>query len=107
MPLLEREVAFFISIRRPVMNLNDLWQPIETAAGFTENTPSVLVYNGERVGEAELREDYTDYEYDGDVPLRWAWTHHSTCSCCHSFMNPQPIAWQPMPDPPSNLGASS
>lgn len=81
------------------------WQPIEThpmpkteQEAWTWDAPSVLVDNGERVGEAELKQDYGSWDDDESfAPFRWAWTHRSTCSCCHGFMKPQPTHWAPMP----------
>jgi hypothetical protein len=84
------------------------WQSIDTYVMPTEDeqwkgVPSVLVDNGEQVGEAELKSDWGRWDSEDDEsdqpPLSWAWTHHSTCSCCHSFMEPQPKWWQPMPSP--------
>lgn len=75
------------------------WLDIETAT-MSEDAPPVLVDNGVRVGEAHIREDWSHYDENTFEPvLRWAWTHHSTCSCCHSFMEPQPHSWQPLPEP--------
>ena len=78
--------------------MND-WRDMDSAP-TGEDAPSVLVWNGKRVGEARASEDYSEWEGEGPFPYRWAWTHHSTCACYHSFMNPQPIKWQPMPEPP-------
>lgn len=72
----------------PIPDENTLWKE-----GFTP----VLVWNGERLGEATI---HLTYEWDEDMDLqvfKWAWTHHSTCSCCHSYMEPQPTHWAPMP----------
>lgn len=78
------------------------WQPIDTYKMPTEQElwngiPSVLVDNGERIGEATLKEDYSLWEGEGPVPMSWGWTHHSTCGCCYGPMNPQPTHWAPMP----------
>jgi hypothetical protein len=81
------------------------WRPIDTfimptTEEYDKGIPSMLVDNGERVGEAKLSADWGAWDGDEDSPpLRWAWTHHSTCSCCHSFMEPQPKWWQPLPAP--------
>lgn len=67
---------------------------------WKNGSPCVLVDNGIRVGEAKVSEDYDAWDGESeDIPYRWAWTHHSTCSCCHSFMDPQPLYWQPLPEP--------
>jgi hypothetical protein len=80
------------------------WQPIDTYEMPKDDSEwygsAVLVDNGERVGEARPERDYGLWDgEEGDIPLSWAWTHHSTCSCCHSFMDPQPLWWQPLPAP--------
>lgn len=76
------------------------WQPIETA-DLSEDADNVLVWDGKTVGEAQVREDYGLWDGDSvDIPKSWAWSHRSTCSCCHSFMDPQPTKWRPMPKPP-------
>lgn len=63
-----------------------------------ERYPPVIAYNGERTGEAVI---YFSNEWDFDkdcfvniVEYRWA---NDSCSCCWRAMDPQPIAWRPMP----------
>lgn len=79
------------------------WAPISTFTIPDDDDwygPAVLVDNGVRVGEARAQQDYGSWDGESDiVPKNWAWTHHSTCSCCHSFMEPQPLWWQPLPKP--------
>lgn len=95
-------------IEEPIDQLNASrhgWLPIATYVMPTpqqiwDGFPSVLVDNGERVGEAELKQDYSAWNYDEEeVPVSWGWTHKSTCSCCYTPMSKQPLWWQPMPQP--------
>lgn len=75
--------------------------PIETCPAQPDDGVSYLVYDGTRVGEATLQETYNWDAWDDEdnyEPIgKWAWTHHSTCACCHSYMEPQPQFWAPMP----------
>ena len=79
------------------------WQPIDTFPLpkndylYADSPKSVLVDNGDHIGEAELKQDWGSLDDEENPTWRWAWTHRSTCSCCHSFMEPQPTHWAPMP----------
>jgi hypothetical protein len=85
------------------------WQPIDTykmPEGDEWTGDPVLVDNGVRVGEARPKQDYSAWDDESpEIPMTWGWTHHSTCGCCYSPMEPQPLWWQPLPPPaiPRNL----
>lgn len=82
------------------------WKPISEFKypenpEFYDKAEPFIVWNGVRCGEAEAY--YTrDFSSDDDDKMIWvwAWTHHSTCSCCHTDMEPQPTHFMELPEPP-------
>ena len=83
------------------------WKPIAEfqfppVSGWYDQTESFIVSNGFRVGEAVAQYLYNHDNADMEdvYTWQWSWTHHSTCACCFSAMDPQPEWFQPMPEPP-------
>lgn len=83
------------------------WIPIAEIPPYDSrngDSQRFIVWNGkDDPGEAVRSEDYSwDDDYTDPEPrMRWAWSHRSTCSCCHSYMDPQPTHFTLMLTPPA------
>ena len=64
--------------------------------------PSVLIWDGERLGEAVpyYQEDWDNDDDWSTIPpiifKEWRWANHGSCDCCWSSIS-NPIAWAPFP----------
>lgn len=74
------------------------WRPIETC--LVDEATRIFAFNGDRVGEAVPHfscHEAADWAYAFE---EWRWANDS-CDCCWYRMSPQPVLWQPLPEPPT------
>lgn len=81
-----------------------IWIPIGQLPPYDDmrgDEQRFIVWNGVDRGEAKRKNDYSEWDGESEtIPSTWGWSHRSTCDCCYSPMDPQPIAFMLLPEGP-------